>query len=83
MIEVINTGRKLTPEDLARISRLLGEEESAKGHVGIRNVNQRLHLIFGETAGLRFTVNARGETVATVCQPLQRAPEGPEGGREQ
>ena len=39
--------------------------------LNIRNVNLRLKLIFGEKAGLSFSVDSHGNTVATIHQPLQ------------
>lgn len=74
MIEVINNGPVLTKEDLVRIGALLDDDGSANGHVGIRNINQRLKLIFGDRAGLRLTVGPHGETIATIRQPLDHPP---------
>jgi sensor histidine kinase YesM len=49
---------------------MLADSAPADGRLGIRNVNQRLRLIFGEQAGLEFSQDAHGNTVATIRQPL-------------
>ena len=71
VIEVVNNGKRLSQDDLARLRSMLDERQPADGHLGVRNVNQRLKLIFGEHAGLTFDVDAHGNTVASIHQPLQ------------
>lgn len=73
IIEVINNGKPLTQNDLARIRNLLDEDTLTTKHIGIRNINQRLKLIFGDLAGLSLSIGAKGETVATIRQPLQKS----------
>lgn len=70
MIEVINNGQKLSAEDVARIARLLDDREPDEGHLGIRNVSQRLNLLFGQEAKLTIQPGAHGETVATIRLPV-------------
>lgn len=70
-IEVVNNGKLLTADELDRLRAMLLEPVSADGHLGIRNVNLRLQLIFGEAAGLRISLNGQGETVAAIRQPLR------------
>jgi len=70
MIEVVNSGRRLTAQQLAALRAMLGDRQPAGGHLGVRNVNQRLKLIYGEKAGLDFSVDAHGNTVATVRLPI-------------
>ena len=70
VIQVSNSGKPLTPQQLATLRTMLDERTPADGHLGVRNVNQRLRLIFGDNAGLTFDVDAQGNTVATIRQPL-------------
>jgi len=71
VIEVMNNGKKLELDELAHLRAKLDDRQPADGHLGIRNVNQRLKLIFGERSGLTFDVDAHGNTIATIHQPLQ------------
>ena len=75
IIEVRNDGKRLTKDDLARLSALLLDKADAKGHLGVRNVDLRLRLIFGAAAGLTFSLDPQGDTVAAIHQPL-KVPEG-------
>lgn len=72
-IEVINNGKLLTQDELARLRAMLDGPQATDGHLGIRNVNLRLRLIFGESAGLTLGVDAQGNTVAAIRQPLRPA----------
>ena len=69
MIEVHNDGRPLTQSELSAMERLMREDEPAQGHIGIRNVSQRLKLLFGDGAGLRFFIGDDGQTVARIHLP--------------
>ena len=71
VLDVLNTGQRLTVDQLARLKALTGEAAPAEGHVGVRNISQRLRLIYGKKAGLSFQVDARGNTIATIRLPLQ------------
>lgn len=72
-IEVINDGR-LSPENKEKINRLLNSEESGdeKHHVslGIRNVNKRLKIIYGEECGLTIKNDEENRTVSTIIVKL-------------
>lgn len=70
VVEVINNGKRLTDTDIRHLHAMLEDRQPADGRLGIRNVNQRLRLIFGEAYGLRFSLDAHGNTVATIRQPL-------------
>ncbi len=65
----------LSAPDKAAVSRLLQEEsaegeETKPGQVGIRNVNQRLKLLYGDEAGLSITETEAGSTLARITLPL-------------
>ncbi|MFI3172797.1 MAG: histidine kinase [Eubacteriales bacterium] len=71
----IENDNPLSQEDKKRIDALLNweenEEEGNIGHssLGIRNVNERLKLIFGEEHGLTITLTEGGNTLSRICFP--------------
>ena len=67
-IEVINDS-PLSPEDQQRISTLLGDNENSTlaTSQGIRNVNQRLILLYGEKARLIIQNNEINYTISSFC----------------
>lgn len=76
-LQVMNTGKSLTEEEKEKIELLLKKkpEEIEKGvgyHVSlaIRNINERVKLIYGEEYGL--TIAQEGEyIVSTIVIPIQ------------
>lgn len=78
VLEVLNTGKNMTKEDEDRIRRLLeGETEIEKGKgehtsLGIRNVNRRIKLIYGEGYGLSIKPYAEGITAAVIELPNEQ-----------
>lgn len=76
-IDVRNNGKTLTDADQENIRRLLEEDHTPSGHLGIRNINLRLKLIYDNAAGLTLTRDEAGETLARISIPL-RQPEQPE-----
>ncbi|MDE7021535.1 MAG: sensor histidine kinase [Lachnospiraceae bacterium] len=68
-IEVEDNGR-LTSEKKEKIDRLLSKDASLSGEkrvsLGIRNVDQRLKMIYGENCGLFIRGNERENTVSTI-----------------
>lgn len=72
-VEVLNNGKHLTPEDERKIAALLREEGAGEGHVGIRNVSQRLRLIYEDRARLSISRDSHGDTAAVILIPLAQA----------
>lgn len=75
-LEVRNTGKKMTSEELARIRAILDGDESKLPEttgrhtsIGIRNVNRRIGLVYGEEYGLTITQNEDLETISTITLP--------------
>lgn len=67
-IEVMDNGR-LTEEDREKIDNLLNTEgttETASLSLGIRNVNKRLKIIYGQECGLTIKSNNEDHTVSTI-----------------
>ncbi len=77
-LEVRNTAKKMTEEDRDRIQAILaGDEDKIPKDVGrhtsigIRNVNQRIHLVYGEEYGLTIVQEENLETVSTIMIPYR------------
>lgn len=68
-IEVEDNGR-LTMEDRKKIERLLSPDTDVSREkrvsLGIRNVDQRLKMIYGTDCGLFISVNDKEHTVSTI-----------------
>ena len=68
-IEVENDG-PLTEKDIEKIDLLLNkevdEQTEKRVSLGIRNVNKRIKLIYGNDCGLTIENNERGNTVSTI-----------------
>lgn len=76
--EVRNTGKKMTKEDFDRIKAILeGDEEKIPKNtgrhtsIGIRNVNKRIRLVYGEEYGLTIVQEENLETVSTITIPYR------------
>ncbi len=59
-IAVRNNGKQVTDDDMARVERLLREGSAPGGRLGLSNIHERLHLIYGDGAALRFTRESDG-----------------------
>lgn len=77
-LEVLNTGKALTEEGKERIRALLNDEDyqikQAPGKhtsIGIRNVNRRIHLVYGEEYGLTITQSEDLVTTSRITLPYQ------------
>ena len=68
-IEVEDNGT-LSEEDKEKIDKLLNSEMSSANErrvsLGIRNVNQRLKMLYGDGCGLFITNNQKNHTVSTI-----------------
>jgi len=81
-LEVRNTGKAMTPEELDRIQAILDGDESKLPEttgrhtsIGIRNVNRRIGLVYGEEYGLTITQNPELETISTITIPYNTGEE--------
>lgn len=76
----IENNRPLSEEDQAKIHKLLKEEPNPqKEHrvsLGIRNVDQRLRMMYGPECGLFISNNKNNHTVSTILVKI-------DGGRQQ
>ncbi len=69
LLEVENDGT-MTQDDLARIRALLSDAPAQEGErsvsLGIRNVHQRLRILYGEESGLFVTITKKGNTLCSI-----------------
>lgn len=76
IFEVENDG-VMTEEDEKRIERLLSDDYDAanesSGNLGIRNVDQRLKIIYGENSGLSIKMNSKGRSVARIVIAIEQS----------
>lgn len=75
-LRVINSGKPLSEEDKSRIDAMLAGDDSKipvrQGYhtsIGIRNVNQRIKLVYGEEYGLEIKRGEDDRTVSTITIP--------------
>lgn len=74
LIEVMDNGH-LTPEAKDKIQKLLesdGTTEISSLSLGIRNVDKRLKIIYGEECGLTIKSNNENHTVSTIIVKIDK-----------
>ncbi|MDF2486518.1 MAG: signal transduction histidine kinase, LytS, partial [Herbinix sp.] len=81
ILQIINTGKTMTEEDLVRVQTILEgkydqTEEQGGRHeaLGIHNVNERIKLIYGEEYGLTIRPITDTETASTITIPIDYDP---------
>ena len=70
VLEVEHDGR-MTEADRERIHSLLTSDGPDEGQVGLRNVNQRLRLIYGNAASLQVSETENGTILARIEFPVE------------
>lgn len=75
-LQVRNTAREMTEKDKKRIQAILDGDESQLPQttgrhtsIGIRNVNRRIGLVYGEEYGLTIDQTEEFETISTITIP--------------
>ena len=63
LIRVTNSGPQVPQDRLDEINLLLEEGSESDFGLGLRNVNERIKLYFGQQYGLHFSSNSEGTTV--------------------
>lgn len=74
LLEIRNDG-VMTSQDQAEVERLLGEEDphpQTSVRIGIRNVHQRLQMMYGTQSGLTIAPDGAGQVAATIRIPLDK-----------
>ena len=69
-IEIINTGRETGREDRERIEAALDGQPAGK-HLGLANIVNRLHLIYGESVTIRVDMDTPGQTAVNIVIPRE------------
>ncbi|SDM25236.1 sensor histidine kinase [Paenibacillus jilunlii] len=82
VIRVSDNGLGMSKETLGTLLSGGGKSSSGSG-VGVRNVNERIGLVYGREYGLAFESELEEGTTVTICFPAVKAGEGPEEGREE
>ncbi len=71
LVTVADNGSGMTEEEIEEMNRSIQKTGSESGY-GIRNVNRRLKLLFGEEYGLYYSANKSGGITVTVRLPGDR-----------
>jgi two-component system LytT family sensor kinase len=70
-VEVVNSGKGISPEDRRRIDAALRGDSLGGSHIGLSNICTRLHLIYGGRAGIAVESDADGNTHVTLDIPQE------------
>ena len=68
-LKIANTGQSLRPEDRLRIDAALSSEAGESSHLGLANIANRLHLLYGRRAVLTVAGGPEEETVVRILIP--------------
>ena len=68
-MEVVNSGKPISPEDRARIDASLAGDNQGGTHLGLANISNRLRLIYGGRADIRVTSDDQGRTAVRLDIP--------------
>lgn len=71
-IEISDNASEIPYEKLREIREYITADDELRGapHIGLRNVNQRISLIFGEEYGVKIN-SGNGSTTVTITIPVQ------------
>ncbi len=70
-IVVSDSGTGMGRLEIEEMNRSISVHDDSFGY-GVRNVNKRIELMFGQPYGLRFTANENGGVTVVVRLPLQK-----------
>ncbi len=71
ILRVANSGNGMTKERVAQMNEYL-ETNAADFGYGVRNVNKRIQLLFGQEYGLHYEVNAWQGVTAAISLPMEK-----------
>lgn len=78
VLQVINSGKDMSNEDIQRVQDILDAKIAVDGvgkgshtSLGIRNVNERIKLLYGEEYGLTIAPIGEKETASTITIPSE------------
>ena len=67
-IVLVDTGTGMTQEQIDEMNQHLSEYDESFGY-GVRNVNKRIELLYGEKYGLHYLKNIFGGVTVEICIP--------------
>lgn len=70
LLRVANSGSGMTDARVAQMNEYLKTNEADFGY-GVRNVNRRIQLLFGERYGLHYEVNMWQGVTAVILLPME------------
>ena len=73
-VEVVNSGKGISPEDRRRIDAALRGDSLGGTHIGLSNICTRLRLIYGGKADIAVESDAGGNTHVTLDVPQEGSP---------
>ncbi|SEO05152.1 sensor histidine kinase [Paenibacillus sp. OV219] len=82
IIEIRDNGIGMEPEKIARINEEISHYNSDSSSLGLKNINERLQLFFGEQYGLRVASQLGQGTCVSVQIPYMKAEEDGGIGRD-
>ena len=68
-IEILNTGRGISPEDRRKIDAALRGETTGGTHLGLANIADRLRLIYGGQAAIEIREDGENRTLVLIDIP--------------
>ena len=68
-LEIVNTGRGITPEDRKKIDAALRGETDSGTHLGLANISSRMKLIYGGRAEIRVESDGEMRTAVRIDVP--------------
>lgn len=66
-----DTGNGMTQEEIDEINRSISEYDESFGY-GVRNVNKRIELLFGDQYGLHYRINILGGVTVEIRIPFEQ-----------
>ncbi|MNJ56114.1 Sensor histidine kinase YehU [compost metagenome] len=83
LIQIKDNGVGMTPDTLTKVRTGSARSESGTGSgVGVRNVQERIALYYGEAYGLRFESELEEGTTVTISIPVVKPSGRKQGGME-
>ena len=70
LITLADTGTGMTQEEIDRMNEQLSQYEETFGY-GVRNVNKRIQLLYGEEYGLYYLKNETGGVTVEIRLPYE------------
>lgn len=68
ILSLMDNGQGMSPEDVEEMNRSISEYDENFGY-GVRNVNKRIKLLFGEQYGLYYQINDEGGITVDIRLP--------------